>query len=49
MASSAVNNLIPKSSTARFKVVVRLDWVQIPGVCATGAYPWGWRFFTRRL
>ena len=32
----ATKNLIPKSSTARVKVVSRVEWVQRPGVCATG-------------
>ena len=37
MASAAAKNLIPKSSAARVKVVGRVEWVQILGVCATGA------------
>ena len=49
MASLAANNLIPKSYTARVKVVDRVEWVHIPGVCATGAYMWGCRLQTRRL
>ena len=49
MASLMANNLIPKSSTARVKLVGRVEWVQRPGVCATGAYLFGWRLRTRRL
>ena len=44
-----MKNLIPKSSTARVKVVGRIAWFQRPGVCATGALTWGWRLRTRRL
>ena len=49
VALLAEKNLMPKSSTARVEVVGRLEWVQRSGVCATGAYPWGWRLRTRRL
>ena len=49
MALLSANNLIPKSSTARVKVVGRVEWVQRPGVCYTGAYLWGWRLHTRSL
>ena len=41
--------LILKSSTARVKVVGRVEWVQRPEVCATGAQLWGWRLRKRRL
>ena len=49
VASAAAKNLIPKSYTARVKVVGRVEWVQIPGVFSTGAYPWGWRLRTSCL
>ena len=49
MASSATKDLITKSYTARVKVVGRVEWVQIPGVFSTGAYPWGWRLRTSCL
>ena len=48
-ASSAANNLILKSSTARAKVVGRVAWVQRQDMCTTGAYQWGWMLQTRRL
>ena len=47
--SSATKNLIPRSSTSRVKVVGRVVWVQRPGVCATGAQPWGCRLRTKRF
>ena len=31
------------------KVVVRVEWVQRPGLFSTGVYPWVWRFLIRRL
>ena len=36
MASLATKNLIPKSSTAKVKVVVRVEWVQRLGCVSVG-------------